>query len=392
MGRELRGDLGSMDRSAESEPLLCIDFGIDGDDTFYLGAGWSGGEPGCRWAIGGESELWIDNPGTEGDSILEFDVAPFALPPMLPCQHLSVFVRGALVGRIELVRRSNPRVRIPASVFEGRGPVKLLFEHPDAARPSDLRHGQDDRLLAVCFRRLCLSRVVGDPTPGRLIDWKGVTPAEVEQRTGLSAAELMLKFESIGDNCEFGLVQRRCAAEPLGLLRFSNLELHRLIWGLQRDFEGLGDVQHLEFWLSDGERREYVIRDREYGLVFHTFLYENDVAQNALLPQQAGRLKFLCRKLLEDLRNGEKTLVCKRNDALSAQDVLALHAELNRYGPNTLLWVTTGEGNHTPGTVDRVMPRLLRGYIDRFAPYENAHDLSLEVWLSICVNAFLLSQ
>ncbi len=381
-----------MDRSVSSGSLLCIDFGIGGDDTFYLGAGWSGDEPCFRWAIGTESELWIRNPGSEGDCLLEFDVAPLVQQPILSCQHLSVFVRGTLIGWTALAARSNLGLRIPASVFEGPGPVKLLFAHPDAARPSDLGQGQDDRRLALSFRRLCLSRIVGDLAPGRLIDWKGVALGEVEQRTGLLAAELMLKFESIGDNCEFGLVQRRCGAEPLGLLRFSNLELHRLIWGLRRGFEGLGGVHNLDFWLTEGMRREYVIRDRQYGLVFHTFLYENEVAQNKLLPQQAERLNFLRRKFLEDLRNGEKILVCKRNATLSGSDMLALHAELNRYGTNTLLWVTASDGDHTPGTVDRVMPGLLRGYIDRFAPYENAHDLSLEVWLSICVNAFLLNR
>jgi hypothetical protein len=32
----------------------------------------------------------------------------------------------------------------------------------------------------------------------------------------LSDTELMLNFESIGDSCEFGLVQRMAGAEPLG--------------------------------------------------------------------------------------------------------------------------------------------------------------------------------
>ena len=47
---------------------------------------------------------------------------------------------------------------------------------------------------------------------------------------------------------------------------------------------------------------------------------------------------------------------------------------------------------HPPGAVDRVLPGLFRGYIDRFALDDNAHDLSLEVWLSICVNADKLAR
>lgn len=47
------------------------------------------------------------------------------------------------------------------------------------------------------------------------------------------------RFESLGQNCEFGLLQRRCGAEPLGLLRFSSVRLERLIHGIRANFEGI---------------------------------------------------------------------------------------------------------------------------------------------------------
>jgi hypothetical protein len=45
---------------------------------------------------------------------------------------------------------------------------------------------------------------------------------------------------------------------------------------------------------------------------------------------------------------------------------------------------------HPSGTVEVVFPGLLRGYIERFAPYENAHDLLLNDWLEVCANAYRL--
>jgi hypothetical protein len=39
-----------------------------------------------------------------------------------------------------------------------------------------------------------------------------------------------------------------------------------------------------------------------------------------------------------------------------------------------------------------LMNGLLKGYIDRFAPPDNAHDFSFEAWVRICVNAFLLNR
>ena len=44
------------------------------------------------------------------------------------------------------------------------------------------------------------------------------------------------------------------------------------------------------------------------------------------------------------------------------------------------------------GTVEVVMPGLLKGYIDRFAPDDNAHDLSFEGWLRVCANACVLAR
>ena len=35
---------------------------------------------------------------------------------------------------------------------------------------------------------------------------------------------------------------------------------------------------------------------------------------------------------------------------------------------------------------------MLKGYIDRFAPADNAHDLSFDGWLRVCANAYVLSR
>jgi hypothetical protein len=43
---------------------------------------------------------------------------------------------------------------------------------------------------------------------------------------------------------------------------------------------------------------------------------------------------------------------------------------------------------HPSGTVEMLLPGLLRGYVDRFAPSENAHDLSLSAWTDVCEAAW----
>jgi hypothetical protein len=83
----------------------------------------------------------------------------------------------------------------------------------------------------------------------------------------LPLGELMMCFESIGENCEFGLVQRRCGAEPLGLFRFASAPLPKLLAGLEARFEGLSDPDNLEVQLSPNQR-EYMVHDRKFQLLY----------------------------------------------------------------------------------------------------------------------------
>ena len=254
----------------KSDPVTRIVFGALGNDTYHLGSGWSGNEPGYRWTIGDSTELWLENPGSGTDLILELDVSPFVMPPALPVQRLRVRIRDTLVGEVSLTGPGKVGFQVPASSFAAPGPVRLIFDHPDAARPVDLDQGTDVRPLAVSFISLVLLPVVGQAISGRAEPIPGITAADIGRLTGIPAVQFMQGFESLGDNCEFGLLQRRCGAEPLGLLRFANLELRPELLGLESGFDAIGDLDEMEFWLSDGSKREYVVRDRRHALVFHT--------------------------------------------------------------------------------------------------------------------------
>ena len=363
-------------------------FGTDGTDRFHLGTGWSGDELGFRWTVGPQSELWLDNPGTDADCVLEADVLPFVAPPTLPAQRVAVFVRDACVGRTELTGRGRLRFRVPAAILAGPGPVRVMFQHPDAAAPTAHGHDADVRELGLCFERLALRRFQETEGESYTQDGQILTIPDLARLSGEPAERFMLRFESLGDNCEFGLVQRRCGAEPLGLMRFSSISLVDLIRGIEDGFAELGNPANMEFWLNPGHRREYAIRDKSYRLVFHTFLYEGDVDENTLLEQQAARLKFLRRKIIEDLSNGEKVFVLKRGEPLREQEVLPLLSALQKHsGAAHLLYVTVATKANPPGVVQRVAPGLLRGFVDRFAPTEAAQDLSLESWLAVCLRA-----
>jgi hypothetical protein len=111
-----------------------------------------------------------------------------------------------------------------------------------------------------------------------------------------------------------------------------------------------------------------------------------------LLAREPARLAFLVRKLLEALKDGNKIFVCKRNIPLTEDEILPVYAALNAHGRNTLLWLVAAGARDAAGSVEVVMPGLLKGFLDRFAPYENAYDLSFESWLEVCANAWRLSR
>jgi hypothetical protein len=353
--------------------ILTLTFGAGGNETNHLGNGWSGDEPGERWMIGQGSELWLEHPGTGQDLVLELDTGVVGGPPDAPGQRLVVGVRNQGIAQIVASRGGRLGFHIPASVLAAPGPVRLLFVHPDFRRPTDMNGGPDDRQLSFSLRGLDLFRILPRPS----IAGPPLPPHD----------QLITRFESLGDNCEFGLVQRQLGAEPLGLLRFSFIELPLLLRGLRSGFAGLGDPATTDV-TADGKDREFVVRESVYGMTYHTFQYESQMHLETVRQQQATRLNFLKRKLMEDIGAGEKIFVIKRLPALRPEEVLPVYTALNELGRNWLLWMVPSDATHPSGTVELLLPGLLRGYLDRFAPSENAHDLSMTGWTAVCEAAW----
>ena len=373
-----------------TEPTQTITFGVEGNCEKYVTTGWSAPEPGFRWMIGVESELRLDRWFGNGDYVIELDLRPFVVPNLLPSQRLTVSVNGTVVGHSSVADYRRFGYRIPAAALAGTATTSVVLKHPDAARPCDLGQGNGARLLSLAVKQLRVSRIRPGASGLHMVGTGGIGLSELEQSVGMTPDKFMFNFESLGDNCEFGLVQRRCGAEPLSLLRFSDTQLRILLRGFDAGFQDFGDSANIEFRL--GPRAEYRVHERRYGLVFHTFRYKGQVDEEKLISGEPARLAFLARKFVEDLSSGNKIFVCKRNRSLLEDEILPLYAALNSYGRNVLLWVVPADAGHASGSVEKVMPGLLKGYIDRFAPPGNAHDLLLDAWLEVCANAYRLSR
>jgi hypothetical protein len=209
--------------------------------------------------------------------------------------------------------------------------------------------------------------------------------------------QLMLQFESLGDNCEFGLVQRNAGAEPISLLRFSGFyipieqRLDRLVTALLRRFDGLGALDTITPYLA-GEPggREWLVRESAYDLMYHTFSSEGSIEESALREREGKRLTFLRNKLLADLEAGEKIWVWRSEATSTADQIEPLYYQLRALGPNQLLWVVEAEAGDRIGLVERLDAALVKGYVKRFAPYDRATEVSPHSWYRVCEAAYPL--
>jgi hypothetical protein len=204
----------------------------------------------------------------------------------------------------------------------------------------------------------------------------------------LSDTELVLRFESLGDSCEFGMVQRRVGAEPLGLFRFAGAPLRHLIAAMEARFEGVADPEDIRV---EPENGEYMIKLTRYDFIYHTHVRIGEADPAVLHRQQSRTVRFLTDKLIADLESPGKIMVFRQNEPLLANDLVDFRAALAAYGPAILLWVQAARTGHPPGSVVAVDDTLMIGYVSRLAERENAPDFDLQSWLAVLRKALLIS-
>ena len=201
--------------------------------------------------------------------------------------------------------------------------------------------------------------------------------------------ELLMQFESLGDNCEFGSVQRQAGAEPLGLLRFVSIAPEGLLKLLETGFEGVGDPANTTLDLQ--AHGEYFLTDTRGLFQMHTFMKPNQVEPVRFREQQCRRLRYLAGKLVDDLTRAEKIFLFKRSyGQMSDETVARLHRAMRQYGDTTLLCVRLQDEAHPTGSVERAGDGVMVGYIDKFVPLDRLSDVSFDGWYRLCRGAHAL--
>jgi hypothetical protein len=209
----------------------------------------------------------------------------------------------------------------------------------------------------------------------------------------LTDRELMAQFESLGDRCEFGCVQRYFGAEPLGLLRWSQVSVEQLVDLLDCRLEGVGDPENVYVHMHP-ETDEFFAGDRRF-FVMHTFAQKNEVDEETLLPQMGRKMAFLKRKLLKELDSGDRIFVYRKFASdLTDSEADAISSVFTRNFPaGRLLLMRRATDRAKAGSVEPFGLKAMIGYLSNFA-----HDLKgtplimYDEWHSVCVQALALSR
>jgi hypothetical protein len=176
-------------------------------------------------------------------------------------------------------------------------------------------------------------------------------------------------FESVGDNCELGGLQRAAGLESLGLFRWSGVRAEPLARLLERDLAGVDDPANLSIRIKRHATgaAEYMLDHALFGADAHTFLTPADASPDEVLATETRRLRLLKRKFLEDLRSGRRIFAYRSAHPFSDAEAIRLHDAFRRHGPNRLLVVRPADQRLTEGEVQLIRSDLAVASLDEFA-------------------------
>jgi hypothetical protein len=380
-----------------SDVLADIRFGLEGDATTSQVRGFSYPEPGFTWSVGRDVALRIDFEPGPPPTMIEAELSPFVPGPQLPEQRLVLRIDGTEIAADCVARDGTLGYWIPEGVQIGSSCL-IEFSLPDAARPKDFGGNLDPRRLGFKFHRVRMLHVPREPqivvrslpplwrdqptTNIMLPEYEDM----VERLCGQSVHDLMFELENLGSNCEFGLLQRRCGAEPLSLLRFAGIALPFLLKALEADFAGIDDPAETGLEIV-GPEREFFFRNDRYGIRGHTWRLDGSSDAGKVLTDVLRNMRFYRRKFHEDLSSGGRLYVFQTPGFLSTAHALPLLTALRRHGDCSLL-VVCDTPHLEAGAVEHVSPHLFRGCLKTFAPLSDVSQSDLPSWLSICANAW----
>ncbi|MCW2308632.1 hypothetical protein [Rhodobium gokarnense] len=206
--------------------------------------------------------------------------------------------------------------------------------------------------------------------------------------------ELAGRIVSLGDNCEFGFVQRHLGLEPSGLLRWAIAWPENVISLLERisagdSFEGFYDFPEIR------PHNAGMVREPVTGLLFHSQMRSSKDPETGVfvfdLPEEPRReihgneeskFSYLLQKFQSTLRDEARLHVIRRTRKLTEAEISRLDALLREFNPGNRLMVLTADPDR-PGTFETRDDGVLIGYVRELATYAQADCYDREGWADL---------
>ncbi len=326
-----------------------------------------------------------------------FRVFPHVQPGLLVRQRLHVAVNGYPVARFSVSGRRVVAGLIKRRFVRMKAATCLRLSHPDHARPIDFPEAQsrDDRPLGVAYEEFLFEELNSEEEAlaGALVEALEAPGGHADPHCQSSisrsacdadSADILKHFQSAGDDCEFGFLQREVGLEPLGLLRFASISIDGLTRGLRASFKGIGDFETLDVFVPDNAPdHDYMVHEKRYGLIYHTRVFPQSMSASDLKVKEVVRLKRLAEMLIENIQQGDKIFVIKYKDPPVPVQLARLLAAFRKIGDATICWVRETSDPKVVGTAEWLLPGLIVGYVDRIdvSPLQN---ISVNSWVEAC--------
>lgn len=205
--------------------------------------------------------------------------------------------------------------------------------------------------------------------------------------------DIAASIESIGRNCEFGLIQRqKFGLERSGLLRWAgSADPHKLAMAFSERFGRLTDNMTGRPGPADQppEKQNWLLLDDAYGVEFHTDEPCLKVSVEKAVERSRPRLRRLAELLLDGIAADERMFLYSDKD-LFAADVEPLIAAFRSVGPATLLLVDANRA--FPGGVSAWpgAKNVLLGCVPSLTRLNSAIDYHWDYWPQMLTRAYEL--
>jgi hypothetical protein len=192
------------------------------------------------------------------------------------------------------------------------------------------------------------------------------------------------RFESLGDNCEFGFALLRLGGTRSSLFNWTYMSAQSLLALLSADFQDFYCLENL--MPAHGN----MAVETRYEIGWHTEMFSEQVAGGFRFIQtdaervttfqsELSKRLYLRDVFLAHLRRGGMIYVIKSNLGIPAAILDGIELELDRLAQGaafTLLELRVATHAAQPGVVGREAARRLLGWVSRFAAYDTADDLA----------------